>query len=314
MKLNKLFLAGIVSSLALIGCSPQSNNTTGSLKDFSNTSGDGIIGGTVVQPGDQIQQSIVAVYDAAQGALCTGSLLPNNLVMTAAHCIGADMKKMFILFDTTISKQSFHLPIDGAEVSPYWASRQNADVNTGDIALIHFVGNAPAQYRPATFIGPNNMNLLAKGAPVVIAGYGLDNGVTQQGAGVLRTTTVAIENPQFSESEIELNQTAGQGACHGDSGGPAYIQVNGAYYLWGVTSRGVNDPKNDCTKYSAYTNALVYKDWLNATANKLLNGSQVSQSQQNQQAQQGQPQQGQQQGPQDQGQQGKKGKKGKQHS
>lgn len=268
MKLNRLFLAGIVSSLALAGCSPQTQNSAG-----INTAGDGIIGGVEVQSGDKIQQSIVAIYDNTEGALCTGSLLPNNLVLTAAHCIGADVNQMFILFDTKLSKNSFRLKIDKAEVSPYWASQQNQNLNTGDIALIHFVGDVPAGYKPASFISSSNAKLLAKGATVVLAGYGISNGVTQEGAGVLRVTTVKIENPKFSASEIELNQTAGQGACHGDSGGPAYISINGKYYLWGLTSRGVDDPANDCSKYSAYTNALVYKAWLNKTANKFLSAN-----------------------------------------
>lgn len=268
MKLNRLALAGIISGLALIGCSPQTKNSAS-----IDATGDGIIGGSEVQSGDKVQQSIVAVYDALGGQLCTGSLLPNNLVLTAAHCIGPVTSEMHIFFDTKLGQNSVHLQVDKVEISPYWASRQNQDLNTGDIALIHFVGEVPSGYKPASFVSSRNMNLLKKGATVVLAGYGISNGITQEGAGILRVTTVKVEDPKFSASEIKLNQTAGQGACHGDSGGPAYIAINGKYYLWGITSRGVDDSANDCSKFSAYTNALFYKTWLNKAASKLLSAN-----------------------------------------
>lgn len=265
MKLNKLILAGIVSSLALTACAPQANNSSGEVQ----ATGDGIIGGTEVKADDKILESIVAVYDSYEGQLCTGSLLPNNLVLTAAHCIGQFEEAMYVMFDTTLGPKSERRQVDKIEISQYWETRQYEKKDTGDIALIHFVGSVPAGYKPAKFLSNTNKKLLKQGAPVVIAGYGITNGVTGDGAGSLRMTTVKIEDPQFSTSEIKLNQTEGTGACHGDSGGPAYIQVKGKYYLWGVTSRGVDDLNNDCSKYSAYTNALYYKTWLNRMANKL---------------------------------------------
>lgn len=265
MKLNRLALAGIVSSLALVGCTPQTMNSA-----QIDTTGDGIIGGSEVQTGDRIQESIVAIYDSLGGQLCTGSLLPNNLVLTAAHCIGPVTEAMYIFFDTKLAQKSYSLQVDKVEVSPYWQYRQEEDFDTGDIALLHFVGKVPAGYKPATFVSNSNKYALKKGAKVILAGYGISNGVTHEGAGILRVTNVKIDDPRFSTSEIKLNQTLGQGACHGDSGGPAYIEINNKYYLWGVTSRGVDDAANDCSKYSAYTNALFYKAWLNKAANKLL--------------------------------------------
>ncbi|WP_415064184.1 S1 family peptidase [Bdellovibrio sp.] len=264
MKLNILILAGIVSSLALSACAPKADNA-GEIQ----TSGEAIIGGTEVQLGDKVQESIVAVYDANEGQLCTGSLLPNNLVLTAAHCIGSEPESMFVMFDTKLTQNSLRRQVDKVEVSPYWESRQYGKKDTGDIALVHFTGSVPAGYKPATFISTANKNLLKKGATVILAGFGISDGVTGDGAGILRVTTVKIEDPAFSSSEMKLNQTRGQGACHGDSGGPAFIDIKGKLYLWGITSRGVEDEKNDCSQFSAYTSALFYKTWLNRMANKL---------------------------------------------
>lgn len=264
-KLLKGLIGGAAFAM-LAACSPQAGNpTAGEIQQ----QGEGIVGGVVVPAGNVITKSIVAVYDASEGALCTGSLLENNIVLTAAHCVAEDPSNMYVMFDLSLSSSSEKRQVDKAQVTPYWAANQGNAKNTGDLALLHFTGDVPSGYEPATFL--SNAKLLKKGATVILAGYGISDGVTQEGAGVLRAANVKISDAKFSSTEIKLDQTKGQGACHGDSGGPAYIYSQGQYLLWGVTSRGVNDPNNDCTRYSAYTNALVYQSWIQQTAKKLTN-------------------------------------------
>lgn len=265
MKFDKLLLAGLLTSFSLLtACGPQGFQTYN-----APSTGDGIIGGTEVQSGDPLSSSIVAVYDPIEGQLCTGSLLPNNIVLTAAHCLGEDPESMLIFFDTQITASSKFLIVDKVEVSPYWASNQFNQKDTGDIALLHFKGPVPAGYKSAKLLTNFSKKLLKKGTPVTLAGFGISNGVDKDGAGVLRTTQVVIEDSAYSSSEITVNQTQGKGACHGDSGGPAYIEIKGTYYLWGITSRGVNDTQDDCSQMAAYTSVQYYKPWITKTANKL---------------------------------------------
>ena len=139
----------------------------------------------------------------------------------------------------------------------------------GDIALVHFSGALPAGFKAASILSAANARNLVPDALVTIAGFGITNGVSKEGAGVLRVASVIVADPQFASSEVKLNQQNGTGACHGDSGGPAFLEVRGKLYLWGVTSRGVDDVKNDCSQFSAYTNILAYKSWVNRMATKL---------------------------------------------
>lgn len=263
--MTKLILAGLLTSTTLIACSPGAQTAS----EITNT-GEGIIGGWEIQPTEKFQESIVAVYDSTEGQLCTGSLLPNNLVLTAAHCIGPDIDAMYVLFDTKVTNDSPHRKVEKVEVSPLWESQQYNRKDTGDIALLRFSGTVPQGFKPATLLSPADRKHLKKGTQVVLAGYGISNGVSKEGAGVLRVTKVTIEDPNYSESEVTLNQRQGMGACHGDSGGPAYVSIKGKLYLWGVTSRGVEDKADDCSQLAAYTNAIHYRAWLNRTAQKLI--------------------------------------------
>lgn len=255
-----LIVAHVLLALSLSGCNQSFK------QNEVNVNGDGIIGGTEIQKGDPIQKTVVGVYDSVTGELCTGSLLPNNLVLTAAHCIASDYENIEIIFDITLTDDSPYYPVDKGEKSVFFDSRSQKDTNRGDIAILHFEGELPEGYEPAKLM---NAFTLEKNTKVIIAGYGVSNGNTGEGAGTLRTTLVAVADPFYAESEVKLNQTMGKGACHGDSGGPAYLKINGQYFVWGITSRGFDDPDNDCSKYSLYTNVIYFNDWINQTVEKL---------------------------------------------
>ena len=80
---------------------------------------------------------------------------------------------------------------------------------------------------------------------------------------------IKIQSVLPSFEEITLDQTHGKGACHGDSGGPAYffdkkLKKN---ILVGLTSRGTGD----CNKIAVYTSVLGYRKWISENAKQLAN-------------------------------------------
>lgn len=260
MNQSKLLMAGILSSLLVAACAPK-----GEKSQELQVKGDSIIGGTEVAENDKILQSIVAIYDKTSKQLCTGSLLENNVVLTAAHCIGNG--EMYVFFGTELGPKAPRRLIDMVAISPYWETRYSEKFNTGDIALVHFQGTVPAGFKPAKLL--KDKKVLKKDLDVVLAGFGISNGVTGVGSGLLRRTSVKIADPKYSVTEVTVDQTQGTGACHGDSGGPAYVEVDGEYVLWGVTSRGVNDEKNDCSQQAAYTSTLFYSAWIERIQQKI---------------------------------------------
>lgn len=284
----------IVSLLAFISCKPQSSSSTPHLVSTS------IVNGVELKTGDPLTSSVVGLVNTKDNSICTGSLIAPNIVMTAAHCAPkrpSDLKVVFGLDVDDIMNsreldilQQYALTVTDFKVSAIWNPKnETIEVDTGDIALLKFKGSLPAGYGPAKFLA--DKNLLKKGSMVTVAGFGvnfvesvliepkkyrhleqaIERGdvfcdanrincfeVEMSGEAVLRKTEAPIS--LISETEIRLNESK-SGTCNGDSGGPAFLELNGQFFLFGVTSRG----SMLCDETGVYTNALAYRKWMDDT-------------------------------------------------
>ena len=274
-----LILQLLLLGLALLGSScSKSNESTANQINFQSgptNSPDGIINGTEIQLNDPVAQSTVGIYDAAKGISCTGVLVHKNMVLTAAHCSLSTPKNLTILFTTNFStmnparKYPFQRQVTKIAIGPYWQKNQNQLINTGDIALLLFSGQIPNGYKPASVLFSTQG--FARGTPTVIAGYGMFNINNFASTKVLRKTTLMIDNPTFSASELTINQSRGSSACIGDSGGPAYIFANNQYYVWGIIARGNNETnENYCRNQGIISSIAFYKAWIQETAKQFL--------------------------------------------
>jgi secreted trypsin-like serine protease len=85
----------------------------------------------------------------------------------------------------------------------------------------------------------------------------------QNDTGILRQVTTALT----SEDSRIRRFTVGQffrGACAGDSGGPAYVQINGDHQLAGATSTGAEFLGTCLGLINNYTDVRYYKDWISS--------------------------------------------------
>ncbi len=225
-----------------------------------------IVGGSVVGAADVISKSTVGLING--GALCTASIIDVDLAVTAAHCVEMDEGIGLVFAQDLRAPKAKAVQVTGVVVNPNWWSNQSNEKNTGDIALVRFAGGIPAGFAKVKLL--TQASALKKGGTITLAGYGITDAAIQSGAGTLRKADVTILNPKFSTTEILFDQSSGRGGCHGDSGGPAFIQSGADLLLMGVTSRGypANAP-DDCVHQSIYTKVTSYSSWLKAAAKSL---------------------------------------------
>jgi secreted trypsin-like serine protease len=268
----KWMSSGLLGLLFLSACG-QPNQLPSAVDETADTQE--IIGGAPVSATDPIVPSTVGIVSLQSGGvICTGSLIAANMVLTAAHCTEEDPRNLAILFSTKIPQTQEEA--DKAQVrqvvagrtSPLWPKlRPGQKSNWGDIAILRFAGALPQGYKPAKLLADPSQ--LKKGQVVTLAGFGLIDGRRQIDTDVLRKVDVSLADPKFSQSEVMFDQRAKKGACHGDSGGPAFARVKGELVLFGVTSRGYNDPLDTCEGFSIYTNASTYVSWIKSTIDAL---------------------------------------------
>lgn len=191
-----------------------------------------------------------------------------------------------------IIAEKFH-KVSSSSIHPDWNANvpDTQEFGWSDIALVKFAGEIPEGYVPATLL--NDARELKLGAKVVIAGYGVDKvektevdpstipdledaiareevgctpdrkrcfKVEMSGSGILRSGEVTIT--KIESIELALDQRKSQGACAGDSGGPAYIFKNNRYLLFGLSSHGNSI---GCDQDAIYTNLLKFSDWISRT-------------------------------------------------
>lgn len=262
---------------------------------------DGILGGELVTNQDAFKKHIVIVRSVSQNGfyeICSGTLLRNNIVLTAAHCVDkANTYEVVFSDNNDVDPEDYRFvrPVDRIAISPLWNLGNEQYQNKGDIALVRFVGPQPEGFTPVQIL--NTPALLKNGSQVLIAGYGVDSfqnfvlpikvdeviydglrvcrfenkiqqcykvNLVMNGEGYLRKTHVIVDNVTFSTTEIRVNQTKGSGACHGDSGGPAFLEIDNKFYLWGITSSidSINNDFGDCRRYSIYTNVMYFNQWM----------------------------------------------------
>ncbi len=226
------------------------------------------------QPG---ARSTVGIASEANGIpWCTGVLLTNELVVTAAHCFEnhtteGDIAKLFIIFNDIDGTVTSRPVIAGKLFRKPMASFPNFD-----IAWVKFSGGLPSgSFQPAKVL-PYEMRAAAfqPGAPLSLAGYGKTSSRAALD-GIRRyveTTFDRYEESTFIRYILFSGPTPQKGACKGDSGGPAYLKVGSEWFLAGIINgtdsrlNGIREPTCENGR-GLVTFVPRYLSWISKTAN-----------------------------------------------
>ena len=198
-----------------------------------------IVGG-VLDTGDPAVVAFVPVD--AQGqvlGVCTATLIEPEVLLTAAHCVDPAVTglepgtfSMAAYFGSDLTAEDpFFVEVRFADqivIHPGW----DPDTLANDIALAHL--SEPSTVAPLP-INTASVDPLI-GQAVRLVGFGQVGGAPgEDGSGIKRQTTTSLSETaptQMAFVDAERN------TCFGDSGGPAFMTIDGVEVVVGVTSFG----------------------------------------------------------------------------
>jgi secreted trypsin-like serine protease len=219
-----------------------------------------VVGGTTVPAGAYPDVVLVA----APMALCTGTLIAPDVVLTAGHCIDTDPKEVLVDSVDYAKPGGEVIAVKSATAYPDWEHHYDVGV----LVLDH-----PAAPRPRAIASGCT---LAPGARVQVVGFGL---TTPAGTGEnsrLHQATLTVDDatcaddpacePAIAPGGELIAGGHGTDSCFGDSGGPLYL----GSALIGVVSRGVGGSAPPCGGRGVYVRADQVVAWIERTTGRKL--------------------------------------------
>lgn len=222
-----------------------------------------VVGGSPVLSGAYPDVALVI----APMALCTGTLIAPDVVLTAGHCIDTNPKEVLLGSIDYTRPAGEVIAVKSATAYPSWAR----EFDVGVLVLEH-----ASQAKPRAIAAACTANHLDAGASVKLVGFGLTDAAGTGENSKLHQAMLTVSDPSCSgdpacNAKVAPNGEfvaggAGRDSCFGDSGGPIYLEDA----LIGVVSRGVGTSAEPCGGGGIYVRADRVVSWIErVTARKV---------------------------------------------
>ncbi len=223
-----------------------------------------IINGTTTNPNFLKQVGALVVRQGFyQASFCSGTLIAQNLVLTASHCLEKVTPSQTYFYIGTQAKGSFSsksYPAKSFIFHPKYVKNSPPPGQLADwydIALVKLTKQVP--HSGAKMIRQKEIGKLLKlGDPVLVMGFGMTKANTGSSSGTRMQGFSTLK--LIGNSEIWLDKKNGSQKCSGDSGGPSLMKssATGYWHVVGVASR----TGKDCTYGSIETRVDPFLDWI----------------------------------------------------